>query len=86
MADRTKEHSVQIKAFGSSFSLSHDWSHNSGQSADLLDEVCPSVKQLSILLEALPPRGDMKTDKQTFRAVWPLRYRANLYFSQYSTD
>lgn len=30
-----------------------------------LDEVCPSVNQLRILLETLPPKGNMKTDKQT---------------------
>lgn len=66
----------------SSFSLLHDWSHNSGQGTDFLEEVCPSIKQLSILLEALPPRGDVKTDKQTSGVEWPLRYGDNLYFGQ----
>lgn len=55
---------------------------NSGQGTDFLDEVCPSIKQPSILLASLPLRGDMKTDKQTSGTEWPLRYRANLHFSQ----
>lgn len=81
---RAKKPSVQIRSL-CLFPLFHNWSHNFGQGADFLDEVYSSIKQPNSLLASLPPRGDMKTDKQTSRAEWPLRYWANLYFSQWST-